>query len=141
MNAAGVACDACAGRQLSSIFFDVPMTVKRLTFCAVLFLLFVLGVTWFWLQLFDTRAPSLRGQVQGENVHIYGESPQHDAAVNRAWLEEARRGNVDAQYTMGLIMEQSDRKEALRWYEAAAAQGYPAAIERLEQLRAKPVRR
>ena len=42
---------------------------------------------------------------------------------------------------MGLIMEQSDRKEALRWYEAAAAQGYPAAIERLEQLRAKPVRR
>ena len=50
------------------------MTVKRLTFCAVLFLLFVLGVTWFWLQLFDTRAP-LRGQVQGENVHIYGESP------------------------------------------------------------------
>ena len=84
---------------------------------------------------------ALRGQVQGENVHIYGESPQHDAAVNRAWLEEARRGNVDAQYTMGLIMEQSDRKEALRWYEAAAAQGYPAAIERLEQLRAKPVRR
>ena len=56
MNAAGVARDACAGRQLSSIFFDVPMTVKRLTFCAVLFLLFVLGVTWFWLQLFDTRA-------------------------------------------------------------------------------------
>ena len=39
---------------------------------------------------------------------------------------------------MGLIMEQSDRKEALRWYEAAAAQGYPAAIERLEQLRASP---
>ena len=141
MNAAGAARDACADRPLSSISFDVPMTVKRLTFCAVLFLLFVLGVTWFWRQLFDTRAPSLRDQVQGENVHIYGESPQHDAAVNRAWLEEAKRGNVDAQYTMGLIMEQSDRKEALRWYEAAAAQGYPAAIERLQQLRARPAQR
>ena len=139
MNAAGVARDACAGRQLSSIFFDVPMTVKRLTFCAVLFLLFVLGVTWFWLQL-RHRAPAARPGPGRERPYLWRIS-QHDAAVNRAWLEEARRGNVDAQYTMGLIMEQSDRKEALRWYEAAAAQGYPAAIERLEQLRAKPVRR
>ncbi|KAG1202660.1 hypothetical protein G6F35_012160 [Rhizopus arrhizus] len=40
-----------------------------------------------------------------------------------------------------MMLEPVDREAALRWYEAAAAQGYEDAIERLRQLREQPALR
>ena len=56
-------------------------------------------------------------------------------AVGVAGMADAQRGNPGAQYMQGLIMEHYDMKEAVRWYEAAAAQGYELAAQRLEALR------
>ncbi|MNC74800.1 hypothetical protein D3C75_1262210 [compost metagenome] len=58
--------------------------------------------------------------------------------ADRAMLAAAQRGDPGAQYMQGLIMENFDMKEALRWYEAAAAQGDELAAQRLAQLREAP---
>ena len=114
------------------------MTHKRLIIWTVFFALFVVLVALFWRQLFDQTPRSLRelgGHPEGDNVHIYGESPRQDGMAERALLADAQRGNPSAQYMQALILEQVDMKEALRWHEAAAAQGYEASISRLEELR------
>lgn len=117
------------------------MTAKRLFTWTFFFALFVVLVALFWRQLFDQTPPSLRelgGHPVGGDAHIYGESPRLDGMADRALLADAQRGNPGAQYTQGLIMEHYDMKEALRWYEAAAAQGYELAAQRLEALRQAP---
>ncbi|MEN4922808.1 sel1 repeat family protein [Achromobacter spanius] len=117
------------------------MNAKRLIIWTLFFALFVALVALFWRQLFDQTPRSLRelgGHPEGGNVHIYGESPRHDGMADRALLAAAERGDPGAQYMQGIIMEHFDMKEALRWHEAAAAQGYEASIERLRQLRQAP---
>ncbi|EHK64528.1 hypothetical protein [Achromobacter arsenitoxydans] len=117
------------------------MTAKRLFIWTLFFALFVALTALFWRQLFDRTPRSLRdlgGTPVGEDVHIYGESPRLDREADRALLADAKRGNPSAQYMQGTIMEFSDMKEALRWHEAAAAQGYELSIERLRQLRETP---
>ncbi|WP_313622498.1 sel1 repeat family protein [Achromobacter sp.] len=117
------------------------MTAKRLFTWTFFFALFVVLVALFWRQLFDQTPPSLRelgGTIEGDNVHIYGESPRQDRMADRALLAAAQRGDPGAQYMQAIVMEHFDMKEALRWYEAAAAQGYELAAQRLEQLRQAP---
>lgn len=117
------------------------MTAKRLIAWTLFFALFVVLVALFWRQLFDQTPPSLRelgGNPVGDNVHIYGESPRQDGMADRALLAAAERGDPGAQYMQGLVMEYFDMKEAVRWYEAAAAQGYELAAQRLQQLRQAP---
>lgn len=117
------------------------MTAKRLIVWTFFFALFVALVALFWRELFDQTPRSLRdlgGHPEGGDFHIYGESPRHDGMADRALLAAAERGDPGAQYMQGIVMEHFDMKEALRWYEAAAAQGDEAAQERLQQLREAP---
>jgi TPR repeat protein len=78
-------------------------------------------------------------------------------AVTTAWAEEPGRnqavlfqtlrsaadhGDASAQVRIGRMYEDGqgvrrDRREALRWYRMAADQGNPAALARLEELRAE----
>ncbi|CAB3884299.1 sel1 repeat family protein [Achromobacter piechaudii] len=114
------------------------MTRRSLLISFLILALFIVLTAWFWRQQFAHTAPSLRTLIEdpvANDVHVYGESPHQDALAQRALLADAQRGNPDAQFMQGLILEQADMKEALRWYEAAAAQGHEAAIERLGQLR------
>nr|WP_315529527.1 sel1 repeat family protein [uncultured Achromobacter sp.] len=117
------------------------MTRKNL-FLSVVLLFAALALTaLFWRHQFAQTPPSLRNQVEGElsgDTHIYGESPRQDAMAQRALLADAQRGNPGAQFMQGMMLEAVDREAALRWYEAAAAQGYEDAIERLRQLREQP---
>ncbi|MNV87951.1 hypothetical protein D3C71_1821140 [compost metagenome] len=117
------------------------MTRKSLSVSIVLLLLFVALTALFWRHQFANTPPSLRNQVGGElsgDTHVYGESPRQDALAQRALLADAERGNPGAQFMQAMILEPVDMKAALRWYEAAAAQGYQDAIERLRQLREQP---
>lgn len=117
------------------------MSAKRLFTWSFLFALFVVLVALFWRQLFEQTPPSLRelgGTIEGGNAYIYGESPRQDGMADRAMLAAAQRGDPGAQYMQGLVMEHFDMKEALRWYEAAAAQGYELAAQRLAELRQAP---
>ena len=114
------------------------MNTKRLIIRTAVFALFVVLVALFWRQLFDQTPRSLRdlgSHPVGGNVHIYGEAPRQDGMAERALLADAQRGNPAAQYMQALILEPVDMKEALRWYEAAAAQGDQASIDRLRELR------
>ncbi|HCQ46347.1 sel1 repeat family protein [Achromobacter sp. LC458] len=114
------------------------MTRKNLLIVALVFIAFILLTALFWRQQFAHNPPSLRGMIEdpvGNDAHVYGESPRQDALAQRALLADAQRGNPDAQYVQAMILEQTDMKAALHWYEAAAAQGLEAAIERLQQLR------
>ncbi|OAE60640.1 hypothetical protein A7J67_25655 [Achromobacter xylosoxidans] len=117
------------------------MTAKRIATWTFFFALFVVLVALFWRQLFDQTPPSMRelgGTIEGGSAHIYGEAPRQDGVSDRAMLAAAQRGDPGAQYLQGLVMEHFDMKEALRWYEAAAAQGYELAAARLAQLREAP---
>lgn len=114
------------------------MTPKRLFIWTVFFALFVVLVALFWRQLFDQTPRSLRDMGSypvGDDVHVYGESPRQDGMAERALLADAQRGNPAAQFMQALILEPVNMKEALRWYEAAAAQGDEASIARLRELR------
>ncbi|WP_278488970.1 sel1 repeat family protein [Achromobacter insolitus] len=114
------------------------MTRKALFVSTFVLLLCVALTALFWRYQFAHMPSSLRSLVEGqvgEGMHIYGESPRKDREVERALLAEAQRGNAAAQYMQGMVLEQLDMAAALRWYEAAAAQGYEAAIQRLRQLR------
>ncbi|WMD21194.1 sel1 repeat family protein [Achromobacter seleniivolatilans] len=114
------------------------MTRKHLFVWTVCFVFFAVMIALFWRHQFAHTPPSLRDQIvdpDGLGVHIYGESPAKDGMADRALLADAERGNPGAQYVQAMILEQVDMKAALRWYEAAAAQGYEDAIERLRQLR------
>ncbi|WP_454674653.1 sel1 repeat family protein [Achromobacter pestifer] len=120
------------------------MTVKSLSLSIVLLLLSVVLTALFWRHQFANTPPSLRNQVSGESsgdTHVYGESPRQDAIAQRALLADAQRGNPSAQFMQAMMLEPVDMKEALRWYEAAAAQGYEGAIERLQQLREQAAQR
>ncbi|WP_447920698.1 sel1 repeat family protein [Achromobacter aegrifaciens] len=117
------------------------MTRKALFVSTIVFLLGVALTALFWRHHFAHMPASLRdlvgGQV-GEGMHIYGESPRQDELAQRALLAEAQRGDAAAQTMQAMMLEQLDMAQALRWYEAAAAQGYEAAILRLRQLREQP---
>ncbi|AUA58603.1 Uncharacterised protein [Achromobacter spanius] len=120
------------------------MTRKSLFISTLLLIAFTLLVALFWRHQFAHTAPSLRGLIEdpvGSNAHVYGESPREDAQALRALLADAQRGNPEAQFMQGLMLEQVDMKEALRWYETAAAQGHEASIERLAQLRGQAAAR
>jgi TPR repeat protein len=120
------------------------MTRKSLFISIVFLFVALVLIALFWRHQFAHTPPSLRHQVEGElsgDTHIYGESPRQDAMAQRALLADAQRGNPDAQFMQAVMLEPVDREAALRWYEAAAAQGYEDAIERLRQLREQPAQR
>ncbi len=57
----------------------------------------------------------------------------------RWYRKAADAGNIDAQYAIGYMYNlgygvKKDYKEAVRWYQKAAAQGDTYAIEALERL-------
>lgn len=116
------------------------MTRKNLIISTLFLLACIVLTTLFWRHQFANTPASLRSlvgdQVQGD-MHIYGESRRQDDMAHRALLADAQRGNAGAQFMLGMIMEPADMKEALRWYEAAAAQGEAGAIARLQELRAQ----
>lgn len=120
------------------------MTRKSLFISTLFLLVFIVLTALFWRHQFANTPPSMRSlvgdQVQGD-MQIYGESRRQDDMAHRAMLADAQRGNPGAQFMMGMIMEPADMKEALRWYEAAAAQGDAGAIARLQELRAQPLAR
>jgi TPR repeat protein len=72
------------------------------------------------------------------NVFVYTDDKptRHDLAI----LADAEDGNAHAQYLMGVFVTtgrqgiEPDPDEARRWFEAAAAQGYPDADYRLGDL-------
>ncbi|MGO4397603.1 sel1 repeat family protein [Achromobacter sp. PAB15] len=117
------------------------MTRKNLILSLLSLLVFIVLVALFWRDQFAHTPPSLRSlvgdQIEGD-MQIYGESPRQDALAQRALLADAQRGNPAAQFMQGMMLEPVDIKEAMRWYEAAAAQGDEGAIARLQALRAQP---
>jgi len=62
--------------------------------------------------------------------------PEDASAALSTWRARANAGDADAQYTIGLLYErgalvEEDTTQAAHWYELAAAQQHPLALERL----------
>ena len=73
-------------------------------------------------------------------LYFNGDSVQKDYREAAKWfLQAARQGDADAQYSLGLIYDQGghgiepDRKEALTWYLKAAEQGHEEAKQKLNK--------
>lgn len=115
------------------------MTRKSLFVSTLLLFVFVVLVALFWRHQFANTPLSMRslvGDQVGDDMQIYGESPRQDDQAHRALLADAQRGNPGAQFTLAIILEPVDMPQAMRWYEAAAAQGDAGAIARLAEIRA-----
>lgn len=114
------------------------MSPKNLTLSLIALLLFTVLTALFWRHHFASMPPLLRDLAGGlaPNMHVMGDSPQKDAIAIQGMAAAARRGDPGAQFLHALTLEHVDMKEALRWHQAAADQGYEMAIARLKELEA-----